>query len=141
MVLSVCRQMLRDSNDVDDAFQATFVVFMEKAAGLKQPDRLGPWLYGVAYRVASRLRRRRRAEGLPRDLRSGGRLGSDPGESEQMAALHDEIERLPEKYRLPIVLVLRGRRHARRGGPQARLAGGNRARAIVTWPRPACVGG
>ena len=103
MVLSVCRQMLRDANDVDDAFQATFVTLIEKAAGLKQPERLGPWLYGVAYRVAVRARRRRKLEGLPADL-AGRAVDQGAGDAEQLAALHDEIERLPEKYRLPIVL-------------------------------------
>jgi RNA polymerase sigma factor (sigma-70 family) len=100
MVLSVCRQMLRDANDVDDAFQATFLILIQKARGLRQPEKLGPWLYGVAHRVASRTRRRRRAEGLPRDLEAST-ADHDP---DQMAALHDEIGRLPEKYRLPIVL-------------------------------------
>ncbi len=103
MVLSVCRQMLRDTNDVDDAFQATFVIFMEKAGGLRHPERLGPWLYGVAYRVALRAGRRRRTERLPVDLieRSSE---SGPLEVEQLTAVHEEIGRLPEKYRLPIVL-------------------------------------
>ena len=103
LVLSVCRQMLRDANDVDDAFQATFVVFIEKAATLTQPDRLGPWLYGVAFRVASRARRRRRTEKLPQDLPERS-VTADPIELERLTALHEEIERLPEKYRLPIVL-------------------------------------
>ncbi len=102
-VLSVCRGLLRDANDVDDAFQATFVILMRKAAGLKHPDRLGAWLYGVAHRVASRSRRRRRAEGLPRDV-EGPAGGPDAADVEQMATLHDEIGRLPEKYRLPIVM-------------------------------------
>src|SRR5271154_4907970 len=52
MVLSLCRVMLADSNDVDDAFQATFAILIEKARSLRRPERLGPWLYGVAYRVA-----------------------------------------------------------------------------------------
>jgi RNA polymerase sigma factor (sigma-70 family) len=107
MVLSVCRQILRDANDVDDAFQATFVILIRKAAGLKQPEKLGPWLYGVAYRVASRARRRTKLEGLPSNL--AGRAGDQgPGDSEQLAALHEEIQRLPEKYRLPIVLCCIG---------------------------------
>ena len=103
MVLSVCRRTLHDANDADDAFQGTFIVLMKKAAGLKQPERLGPWLYGVAHRVALRLRKRRRAAGLPAELpaRSAER---DPAEVEQLAVVHDEIQRLPEKYRLPIVL-------------------------------------
>ena len=56
MVLGVCRQMLRDPNDVDDAFQATFLVLVRKAGTLRRSDLLGNWLYGVAYRVAGALR-------------------------------------------------------------------------------------
>src|SRR5271166_3520211 len=56
MVLGVCRQFLRDSNDVDDAFQATFLVLVRKAGSLRQKDLLGNWLYGVACRVALRSR-------------------------------------------------------------------------------------
>ena len=48
MVLGVCRQLLRDPNDVDDAFQATFLVLVRKAATLRRCDLLGNWLYGVA---------------------------------------------------------------------------------------------
>ena len=58
MVLSVCRVMLADANDVDDAFQATFAILIEKARRLRRPERLGPWLHGVAYRVAHRARAR-----------------------------------------------------------------------------------
>ena len=103
MVLSVCRHALRDANDVDDAFQATFITLIRKAAVLKQPERLGPWLYGVAYRIAVRARKRRKLAGLPPDL-AGRASDQGPGDAEQLAALHDEINRLPEKYRLPIVL-------------------------------------
>ena len=56
MVLGVCRQLLRDPNDVDDAFQATFLVLVRKAGTLHRCDLLGNWLYGVAYRVATRAR-------------------------------------------------------------------------------------
>src|SRR5262245_47192812 len=56
MVLGVCRQLLRDPNDVDDAFQATFLVLVRKAGTLRRCDLLGNWLYGVAYRVAVRAR-------------------------------------------------------------------------------------
>ena len=56
MVLGVCRQLLRDPNDVDDAFQATFLVLVRKAGTLRRCDLLGNWLYGVAYRVALRAR-------------------------------------------------------------------------------------
>ena len=56
MVLGVCRQLLRDPNDVDDAFQATFLVLVRKAGTLHRRDLLGNWLYGVAHRVATRAR-------------------------------------------------------------------------------------
>jgi RNA polymerase sigma factor (sigma-70 family) len=103
MVLSLCRVMLADANDVDDAFQATFAILIEKATSLRRPERLGPWLYGVAYRVAHRARTRRRPWPIPEDLVGSSR--DDVLEShEQIAALHDEIQRLPEKYRLPLVL-------------------------------------
>jgi RNA polymerase sigma factor (sigma-70 family) len=58
MVLGVCRRVLRDPHDADDAFQATFLVLVKKARQLRDADRLGPWLYGVANRVATKARAR-----------------------------------------------------------------------------------
>jgi RNA polymerase sigma factor (sigma-70 family) len=103
LVFTVCRQLLRDPNDVEDAFQATFLIFIKKAATLRQPERLGPWLYGVAYRVALRARTRRRTRELPDDL-AGPRLACPAEDNEQVEALHEEIQRLPPKYGVPIVL-------------------------------------
>ncbi len=54
MVLGVCRRMLRDADAADDAFQATFLVLVRKAASLRRPELLGNWLYGVAVRIATR---------------------------------------------------------------------------------------
>ena len=54
MVLGVCRRLLGDSHDADNAFQATFIVLVRKARQLQNADRLGPWLYGVATRVATK---------------------------------------------------------------------------------------
>ena len=68
MVLSVCRAVLGDSHDADDAFQATFLVLLHKARGLWVRESLGPWLHEVAHRTASYARsaaaRRRRHERL-----------------------------------------------------------------------------
>ncbi len=105
MVLGVCRQFLRDPNDVEDAFQATFLVLVRKAATLRDRNLLGNWLYGVAYRVAVRARAtssRRHATETPgvEELAVDGKVGSH----EPRPWLHEEIHRLPEKYRLPIVL-------------------------------------
>jgi RNA polymerase sigma factor (sigma-70 family) len=58
MVLGVCRRILANASDADDAFQATFLTLVRKGRKLRDPDRLGPWLYGVATRVATRARTR-----------------------------------------------------------------------------------
>ena len=57
MVLRTLRSTLRDPNDVDDAFQATFLVLLRRAGDLKVDCSVGPWLYGVACRVATAVRR------------------------------------------------------------------------------------
>src|SRR5262249_56360504 len=87
MVLGLCRRMLRDPRDIEDAFQATFLVLARKAPTIRDRDLLSSWLYGVAYRVARRarartLRRREResAVGGP-EVAAGpgaGRAGSGP---------------------------------------------------------------
>src|SRR5436305_14938435 len=100
MVLGVCRQILGDRNDADDAFQATFLVLVRRAGAIRKRDSLGSWLYGVARRVAlrakaqaarRRLRERPGVESIPCAERVGD--GDD-----RRASLHDEIQRLPEKY-------------------------------------------
>src|SRR5579883_2092198 len=56
MVLGVCRRILRDPNDADDAFQATFLVLLRKAESIDKKESVASWLYGVAYRLAVRAK-------------------------------------------------------------------------------------
>jgi RNA polymerase sigma factor (sigma-70 family) len=115
MVLGVCRRMLDNTDDVEDAFQATFLVLVRRARQLGPRDAIGPWLYGVAARVALRVRsqlaRRRRHEPIagefPIVAPVRGELDPDLGE-----VLDQELSRLPSKYRSPLVLCyLEGRTH------------------------------
>ncbi len=115
MVLGVCRRMLRDSADVDDAFQATFLVLVRRAKQLGPRDAIGPWLYGVASRVALRARaqsaRLRQFEPV-----APGFAAVAPAEAwvdpELGELLDQELGRLPSKYRSPLVLCyLEGRTH------------------------------
>ena len=117
MVLGVCRQFLRDPHDVDDAFQATFLVLVRKAGSLKRKELLGNWLYGVATRVALRSRalavRRQSRMALVADIDTcAGDGRSDPARSgleailqaDERPLLLEEVNKLPRKYREPIVL-------------------------------------
>jgi RNA polymerase sigma factor (sigma-70 family) len=107
LVLRVCRNLLHAPHDVEDAFQATFLVFVRKAGSLARPDLLGPWLRGVAYRVAMRTRaqaaRRREHERRAAAMSSPG-LEETSDWRDLGAVLEEEVSRLPEKYRVPFVL-------------------------------------
>ena len=111
MVLGVCGRMLGDPHDAEDAFQATFMVLARKAGMLGRGDSVGAWLHGVAYRVAAhartdRARRRtheRRATAMPVADTTPAILWED-----LRPVLDAEVGRLPEKYRVPVVLCYLG---------------------------------
>src|SRR5438105_12708278 len=106
MVLGVCRRMLEDQADVEDAFQAAFLVLVRRARQLGPRDAIGPWLYGVAARVALRARaqaaRRRRHEPIVLDFPAVAPADSR-GDPELGEVLDQELSRLPSKYRSPLV--------------------------------------
>ncbi len=116
LVFRVCRSVLRDEHAAHDAFQATFLVLVDKARSLRVADSLAPWLHAVAYRVALCARgaaaRRRRHERASSGGMSTEATGPPDDSKELGALLHEEIEALPERYRVPVVLCdLEGRSH------------------------------
>ncbi len=106
MVFAVCRQLLRDHQDAEDAFQATFLVLVRRAGQLRQRELLANWLYGVALRVARRARaaaaRRRQREGLTADLTHAAAPPAPDGDLGPL--VHEEVGRMPARYRGPVVL-------------------------------------
>jgi RNA polymerase sigma factor (sigma-70 family) len=119
MVLGVCRRILGDAHEAEDAFQATFLVLARKAASAARHRSVGGWLHTVAYRVALRARARRVArrarEHTLDEPPPAGELdpASEAGWREVRRVIDEEVSRLPEKYRLPFVLFhLEGRSSA-----------------------------
>ena len=135
MVLRVCRGMLGDPNAAEDAAQATFLVLARKAGSVRRGETIAPWLHGVAVRVSAKMRvvaaRRRKHEQIAAERR-GERWTPAPVD-DIGPLLHEELGRLPEKYRAPVVLChLDGLSHeeaARRLGWPVGTVRGRLARA------------
>src|SRR5262245_36001026 len=107
MVLGVCRRLLRDPADADDAFQATFLVLLRRAGSLREPDRLAGWLHQVARRTARKLRSVRLARAARETELFDVAIGESPAElvwRELRPIFDQELDLLPEKLRLPAVL-------------------------------------
>jgi RNA polymerase sigma factor (sigma-70 family) len=108
MVLRACRGILRDDHEAHDAFQATFLILARKGRSLWVRDSLGPWLHRVACRAAGKARARAaRQRVLQKQLTERLSWREDPGPpepDERAAILHEEIDRLPERFRVPIIL-------------------------------------
>ena len=106
MVFGVCRRVLRDPHDAEDAYQAVFLVLAKRARSIRQKDSVASWLFGVAHRVAARARSRvarRRAFDLRVAEQTSERyLPSE--DATDWAILHDEVDHLPERLRAPLVL-------------------------------------
>jgi RNA polymerase sigma factor (sigma-70 family) len=114
LVLSLCRRLLGDVNDAEDAFQATFLVLARRAAAIRKQRSVGSWLYGVAYRIsleararAARRRSHERQASAMTDLPEPC-VAADPDSDLDAATartlLDAELQRLPDKYRAPLVL-------------------------------------
>jgi len=107
MVLNVCRGVLRDAHDAEDAFQATFLVLARKATSIQKQSSVASWLYGVAHRIALRAKvnagRRSQRERQAIDM-SLEPTACDADRAEMRSVLDEELRRLPDKYRAPLVL-------------------------------------
>ncbi len=105
MVLGVCRRILRNEADAEDAFQATFLVFVLKAASIRARGRLGSWLYGVAHntaRKAKAMSRARRAK--EQEAGAATKERRDEADAQELQELLDaELSGLPEMYRAAVV--------------------------------------
>ncbi len=137
MVMGVCRRVLQNAQDAEDAFQATFLVLVRKGSSLHMMHLIGNWLYGVAYRCALHIRsanlRRRAYERQVVDMPEPA-VPQDNVAYDLRPLLDRELDRLPEKYRVLLVLCdLEGR--------QRRAVARHRNRRGPRYPRPFADGG
>lgn len=138
MVWGVCRRVLRDHHDAEDAYQATFLVLVRRAASIVPREKVGNWLYGVAYQTALKARAMRAKKRLGETAEGQEPEDHAPAPRNELAELLDlELSRLPDKYRTPIVLCeLQGKSHgeaaAQLGWPIGTVSGRlSRARALL----------
>ena len=112
MVLRVCRNVLSNPDDAEDAFQATFLVLVKQRASIRKLDSVASWLYGVAARVSARARvdaaRRRKTEDGGIRLAPDSVSSTGAGDELEHAAfgpvIQEEVRLLPEKYRSVVLL-------------------------------------
>ena len=115
LVWGVCRRVLRDHHDAEDAFQATFLVLARKAASVMPREKLGNWLHGVAFQTAMKARAtraKRRVRERPAREMTEPEVVPDEHPDELLSRLDREVARMPEKYRMPVILCeLEGKTH------------------------------
>jgi RNA polymerase sigma factor (sigma-70 family) len=114
-VFHVCRRTLGDGADAEDAFQATFLLLASKASSIRRRESVGGWLYGAAYRIAARARAaRHRRQTVERRVAPRPVAGEnlDAAWRELQVVLDEEMRRLPDRYRVPLLLCyLQGLTH------------------------------
>jgi len=114
MVMRICRNLLDDPHDVHDAFQAVFLVLARRGGAIRSRESIGSWLYGVAVRVVARarvaaIRRRVRDRRTTRAAQAVAAASAQENDTSSIErddgadVVHQEVSRLPEKYRAPIV--------------------------------------
>src|SRR5262245_39440554 len=137
MVLGVCRRLLRHEQDAEDAFQATFLVLARKAGSVVKREAVGSWLYGVAYRTARQvrdIRARRRAREKQVDAMPHPEV--QPEEAHDwLPLLDDGLGRLPEKFRVPVVLCDLQGQTRRQAARQLKLPDGTLSRRLAAGRR------
>jgi RNA polymerase sigma factor (sigma-70 family) len=115
MVLRVCRRVLADPHEAEDAFQATFLVLVRRAGAIRRRDSVASWLHGVALRVARCARAaasRRRAHERRKGAEMVAQVEGGPTPDELGPALHQELGRLPGRFRdVAVLCYLEGRTH------------------------------
>src|SRR5947209_883812 len=107
MVLGVCRRVLADPNDADDAFQAAFLLLARKARSIRVDGSIGGWLHRATWRIALQVRSdaaRRRDRERRAAAQAGEAIAPGSWHDDTAAVIHQEIDRLPERYRRPVVL-------------------------------------
>jgi RNA polymerase sigma factor (sigma-70 family) len=108
LVFGVCRRVLRDAATAEDAFQATFLVLARKASTVRPPEQLAAWLYGTARRVALQAQRAAQRRQQHERQVAPAPAPADPLDQltarELLLALDEEVQRLPPRYRLPILV-------------------------------------
>jgi RNA polymerase sigma factor (sigma-70 family) len=138
MVWGVVRRVVGRGPDAEDAFQATFLVLVRKAASLRSRELVGNWLYGVAYRTALKARSaaaRRRARERQVEQMPHPEVGPDEAWSDLQPLLDRELERLPDKYRVPLVLCELEGRSRKEVARQLRLPEGTLSSRLATARR------
>jgi RNA polymerase sigma factor (sigma-70 family) len=116
LVMGVCRRLLHDPHDAEDAFQAVFLILARRAGSIRRPEALSSWLYGVAYRVAARARaqssQRRTHESQGTAMLAADPIAPSPGSDplseatrrELRTVIDEELNHLPDRYRVPMIL-------------------------------------